>query len=213
MDTALLSYLIVVFGSITLHEYGHAKSADAAGDPTPRAYGRVTLNPFAHFDPIGAIMICILIISGFGLGWGKPVPTNPARMQNPRWDSFMSVLWGPLTNLILAVVFALLLRFVAPSLDSMFFSQFCFIGVTVNIGLFLFNLIPIGPLDGHWLVGLLLPEPLGARFLIWSRQQGTLILFGVIIIDQVIFRSQGQPGIIGTLIWQPAQFIYKLLLG
>ena len=116
--TLVILTLVVLFGSIALHEFGHAKSADAAGDPTPRLFGRVTLNPIAHFDPIGAMMIIVTSISGFGIGWGKPVITNPSKMQNPRWDGFMSVLWGPLTNVIIAVVFALIFRFVAPSLPQ-----------------------------------------------------------------------------------------------
>ncbi len=105
----IVMQLVIIFGSIALHEFGHAKSADAAGDPTPRAQGRVTLNPFAHLDPIGAIMVVVTTMSGFGIGWGKPVMVNPRLMRNPRWDQFMSVLWGPLTNLLLAIFFAILL--------------------------------------------------------------------------------------------------------
>ena len=212
--TLVILTLIVLFGSIALHEFGHAKSADAAGDPTPRLFGRVTLNPIAHFEPLGAMMIVILSISGFGIGWGKPVMTNPTKMQNPKWDGFMSVLWGPLTNVIIAVVFALVFRFIAPSVPAESVPiLFCKLTVLINISLALFNLLPIGPLDGHWLLGFLLPQPMGARFIQWSHRQGTMLLFAVILIDNFVFRTQGQPGILGTLLFGPATNLTRLLLG
>ncbi|MER3461990.1 MAG: site-2 protease family protein, partial [Armatimonadota bacterium] len=151
----IIPQLIIIFLSIALHEFGHAKSADAAGDPTPRMMGRVTLNPFAHLDPLGSVMVLITVFSGFGIGWGKPVLVDPRRMQNPRWDHFMSVLWGPLTNIILAVACAVAFRFaivngISPLDEWMFFA------VVINLALAFFNLLPLGPLDGHWLVGAML---------------------------------------------------------
>jgi Zn-dependent protease len=203
----------ILFGSIALHEFGHAKSADSAGDPTPRAYGRVTLNPLAHFDPLGAMMIVVTSLTGFGIGWGRPVLTNPSKMQNPRWDSFMSVLWGPLTNVIIAVVFALIFRFITrDGIPPTFAVEFCLTAVVLNVSLALFNLIPLGPLDGHWLLGLLMPQPLGARFMIWSRSQGTLVLFGLILMDQML-RSQGQQGVLGYILFGPVQHLVNFLLG
>jgi Zn-dependent protease len=214
--------LLVLFGSISLHEFGHAKSADAAGDPTPAAYGRVTLNPIAHFDPVGATMIVMSSIAGFGIGWGRPVPVNPSKMQNPRWDGFMSVLWGPLTNLIIAVVCALLFRVVPHTPGDIavvtsqgvatvgFFSGLLFYGTILNLGLALFNLLPIGPLDGHWLLGYLLPQPLGAKFVLWSRTQGMMVLVAIILLDAFAFKTG--PGILGTILWPPMQFLARLLL-
>lgn len=204
--------LVIVFGSIALHEFGHAKSADAAGDPTPRSQGRVTLNPLAHFDPLGALMILMMCYSGYGIGWGKPVMVNASRMRNPKWDEFMSVLWGPLVNLLLAIAFALILRFVAkPSPDDAL-TMFCFTGMWINISLCLFNLIPIGPLDGHWLLSTLLPSPYGMRYRIWSRTTGTLVLFGIILADQFLFRNSG-PGILASIIDPPRDALLRMLLG
>ncbi|MGI8923163.1 MAG: site-2 protease family protein [Fimbriimonadales bacterium] len=215
MDSVFIIKLIVLFGSIALHEFGHAKSADSAGDPTPSSFGRVTLNPVAHFDPLGAMLIVMSSLAGFGIGWGKPVPINPAKMQHPRWDAFQSVAWGPLTNVIIAVVFAFIFRVITKDgIDmSSFAVQFCFWAVLLNVGLALFNLLPIGPLDGHWLLGLLMPEPMGARFMLWSRTTGTMILFGIILLDNLVLRQQGHPGILGTILYQPASYIMTLLLG
>jgi len=97
----MLAIGIVIFLAIGLHEYAHAKVADAAGDPTPSFYGRVTLNLTKHFELMGTIMIIFTSIFGVGIGWGKPVPMNPSKMRNPRWDHFLAVLAGPLTNVLL----------------------------------------------------------------------------------------------------------------
>lgn len=202
----------IVLMSVSLHEFGHAKSADAAGDMTPRSQGRVTLNPLAHLDPLGTIMIVITSLSGYGIGWGRPVMVTPHRMRNPKWDHFMSVLWGPLVNVLLAIVFALLFRFVAPNVGETFV-WFCFYGVVINISLALFNLIPIGPLDGHWLLAALLPPRLGAAYGQWSRSSGMFVLLGVLFIDQFLLRSAGQPEILDTILRKPAMFISARLLG
>src|SRR5687767_5609239 len=96
--STIVIMIIVLLGSIALHEFAHAKSADSYGDDTPRLMGRVTLNPLAHLDPLGTVMVIVTVISGFGIGWGKPVMVDPRKMENPRWDHLFSVLWGPLTN-------------------------------------------------------------------------------------------------------------------
>src|SRR5579872_2264830 len=100
----VLAQIVVIFVSIGLHEFAHCKFADMAGDPTPRYYGRVTLNLFKHFDPLGSLFILFTILGGIGIGWGKPAPMNPAKMNNPRWDWFIAVIAGPLTNVLLAVI-------------------------------------------------------------------------------------------------------------
>lgn len=214
--------LIVIFGSIALHEFGHAKSADAAGDSTPRLQGRVTLNPFAHFDPFGSLMIFVTVITGFGIGWGKPVQVDPRQMQNPRLDGFISVLWGPLTNVIIAAVFAAIFRLSGGFQHGpveifgsgvSYLSAFAFFAVILNVGLALFNLIPIGPLDGHWLLGYILPQPLGARYMIWSRTTGTLILLGAILLIDPMLRSQQQPGLLDMILFRPMMNITMFLLG
>ncbi|HTQ10850.1 MAG TPA: site-2 protease family protein, partial [Fimbriimonadaceae bacterium] len=99
-----------MFFAIGLHEYSHCFFADMAGDPTPSYYGRLTLNLFRHFDALGTLAIIISSLTGFGLGWGKPAPITPSKMRNPRWDTFITVAAGPLSNLLQAVVYAFLMR-------------------------------------------------------------------------------------------------------
>ena len=166
MFEQFVATLVVLFFGIGLHEYAHCKVADLSGDPTPRYYGRVTLNLFKHFDPMGALMILITTISGFGIGWGNPAPMDPSKMRDPRWDFFAAVLAGPLSNVAQAVAYAMVLRgWIAVGAPM---PPFVFVllvaGVAVNIRLCLFNLIPLGPLDGHWLSGLLMPEPMRRKW-------------------------------------------------
>lgn len=181
---------MVILLALGFHEYSHAKFADMAGDPTPRMMGRVTLNPFNHLDPIGTIFIVLSSISGFGIGWGRPVLVNPMRMRNPRWDHFVSVAAGPVSNLLQAVIYAGFLRALIAAgvlskmaaLEVLFHATrdplavFLVTGVMINIGLFVFNMLPIGPLDGHWLVGAFLPEPARTRWYQFNRGIGALVL-------------------------------------
>lgn len=186
-----LTIIVVILLSLSLHEFAHAKLADLAGDPTPRVYGRVTLNPIAHLDPAGTIMILLSTMSGFGIGWGKPVPVNPSRMKNPRWDHFVSVIGGPMSNLFLAAASALILRFILMSgggIESVPSSFILFLDlmVKVNLALCFFNLIPLGPLDGHWLVGTFLPEQARLKWYIWNRQVGGFVLLIIVFGGQLI---------------------------
>ncbi|RYG33147.1 site-2 protease family protein [bacterium] len=173
--------MLVLVLSIGLHEYGHAKFADLAGDPTPRMMGRVTLNPIKHLDPLGTIFMFLSSLAGMGIGWGKPVMVRPDRMKNPRWDHLVSVVAGPAMNLLLAVVFALAFRILGPSAGEMG-ALFLLTGVLVNVGLMLFNLIPLGPLDGHWIVGAFLPEPQRVAWYQFNRGLGTMIFLLLILL-------------------------------
>ncbi|MDQ2986685.1 MAG: site-2 protease family protein [Armatimonadota bacterium] len=194
--STIVIMLVVILGSIALHEFAHAKSADSYGDPTPRLQGRVTLNPIAHLDPMGTIMIFITALTGFGIGWGKPVQVDPRKMDNPRWDHLFSVLWGPLTNVIIAVGIAFIWRVLGAMEVAVpyWFEMFAKLGVTLNLGLAAFNMIPIGPLDGHWILGLLLPPEIGHKFMLWSRTSGTFILLGLVLLGQI----SGSGGVIGA---------------
>lgn len=178
--------LIVIFFAIGLHEYAHCKMADVAGDPTPRYYGRVTLNLFKHFDPVGTMMIIITTLYGFGIGWGKPAPMDARKMKNPRWDFFAAVAAGPISNFFQAAIYACALRVIAataPQLLQQPFLNFLLVnGVIINLSLMFFNLIPLGPLDGHWLVGQFLPEGPRYKWNLWNVQMGTYILFGLILL-------------------------------
>jgi len=185
--------IFVVFLGIAIHEYCHCKFADLAGDPTPRYYGRVTLNPFKHFDPAGSIFIFLTMYIGYGIGWGKPAPMDPRKMRDPRWDFFIAVIAGPISNILQAMIFAALFRiFISPSLaanlDENNFNQLLpwiiIYGVIINIALAIFNLIPFGPLDGQWLLGLLLPEKQRYQFWQFNRKVGFAGLIGAVLLLQ-----------------------------
>jgi Zn-dependent protease len=181
-----LPILLVLFVGIGLHEYCHAKFADMAGDPTPGIHGRVTLNLFNHFDPIGGMLLIFTAWAGFGFGWGRPVPMDSRRMKNPRWDHFAAVAAGPVSNLLQAVVFGLAFRVVAQTMGIVpgtFLFNLMFFGVVTNLSLFFFNLIPFGPLDGHWLVGSFLPEDLADKWYYFNRTTGMYIFLGLILLS------------------------------
>ena len=160
-----LIQVIVIILSITLHEFGHAISADRLGDSTPRREGRVTLWPDKHFDPLGLIMILWTSLGGTGLGWGKPVMVNPNNFKHPRRDMMIVAGFGPLMNLLLAIVFGLVLRgavMVHPDsaydwMEHTVSGTFVFSFVWLNLLLMFFNLIPMHPLDGGKLLSNVLP--------------------------------------------------------
>jgi Zn-dependent protease len=218
----LFSLAIVIFLAIGIHEYCHCKFADLAGDPTPRFYGRVTLNLFKHFDPVGTLMIIISSLSGVGIGWGKPAPINPQKMRNPRVDTFIAVAAGPLSNLVQATLYAFILRICLSQgaiasnqvIDAFnrdpvgFLPAFLTLGVAVNLSLALFNLIPFGILDGHWLVGLLLPEKQRHYWFKFNRTYGWGILVGIILLGQLSGFS-----LLGRLLGPPLISLFKLLTG
>ena len=145
----VFSVLVLVF-SVVAHEVSHGYMAQYLGDPTARLAGRLTLNPLKHLDPIGSVLIpfvTALMPGGFVFGWAKPVPYNPYNLRDQKWGDAKVALAGPLTNLSIAVVFAMLLRFGGASLSGDMQSMMQLI-VLINIVLTVFNLVPIPPLDG-----------------------------------------------------------------
>jgi Zn-dependent protease len=186
-----LAQIIVLFFGIGLHEYAHCKLADLAGDPTPRYYGRVTLNLFKHFDPLGALFILFTVLAGFGIGWGKPSPMDPRKMRNPRWDWFIAIIAGPLSNVLQAVIYAMILRltlragvFTLGNGRSEFLLTLLMFGVLTNLALAMFNMIPFGPLDGKWLLGLLMPDRQRIAWFQFNDRIGFIGLFAVILLLQ-----------------------------
>ena len=140
-------FLLALVISLSIHEFSHAWSAYELGDATAKNQGRLTLNPLAHLDPVGAIMIVFMAFSGWGIGWGKPVPVNPYNLRvNPRIGMGLTAAAGPFSNLVLAALSAIPLRLGLP-LPS-FLAYFLLVMVYTNISLALFNLIPLPPLDG-----------------------------------------------------------------
>ena len=151
-------FVVILIISIVIHELAHGYTADYLGDPTARLQGRLTLNPVAHLDWFGSIILpFILVVTGapFVLGWAKPVPFNPHNLKNPRKGGALIALMGPVSNLALALVFALVARFVDPATTLYGFSQGV---VIVNLALAVFNLVPIPPLDGHHLLFAAIPD-------------------------------------------------------
>lgn len=147
-------FFILLLVSITMHEFGHAFAADKLGDPLPRAMGRVTLNPLAHADLLGTIVLpAIMIFSGstFLFGWGKPVYVSLPNPKTRMRDDLISTFAGPFVNLVLALIFALILAFGA-KYESEYTINVAKMGLLLNCVLFIFNMLPIPPLDGsHFL--------------------------------------------------------------
>ncbi len=145
-------FLLALVVSISFHEFAHAWSAYELGDSTARNNGRLTLNPVRHFDPIGALMILFMAISGWGIGWGKPVPVNPYNLRtNPRVGMGLTAAAGPFSNLVLATLFAIPLRLGVVQYGSVF-GELLWVFVLTNVSLAVFNLIPLPPLDGFGVI-------------------------------------------------------------
>ncbi len=178
-----LAWLVAMMVSVTLHEFAHALSAYAQGDATAKYSGRLTLNPFKHLDLWGTIMLLVV-----GFGWGKPVPYNPYNLRNQKWGPSLVALAGPGANLVLIIFFGVILKslvlggVLGPG--NMLYILMEMI-VVLNAVWFVFNLIPIPPLDGSKLFFALLPsrlDHLKASFTV----RGPLILISLIILDRLL---------------------------
>ena len=175
--------MIALIISLTFHEYGHAIVAKLYGDDTAQKAGRLTLNPVAHIDP-GGLMMVVLV----GFGYAKPVPTNPANFSS-RWATLWVSAVGPGMNLLVAII---TINFYIVGLQagwSLFEGQgpqFFFIFLAkINLLLMLFNLIPIGPLDGHYILPYFLPRSLAMRYLYYNQRYGVYALFALIALSLI----------------------------
>ena len=181
----LLTVLPIGLMAVTLHEVSHGWIAKRFGDPTADMEGRLSLNPIKHIDPIGALMIVII-----GFGWAKPVPVNPAYFKRPGRDMMWVGLAGPISNILFAIVFAILLRITVyvyysmgslPLEPTMAVIRFFEFGIMINVILAAFNMIPIPPLDGSRVLAYFLPRDLEMRYRDLERY-GMFILIGVIFV-------------------------------
>jgi Zn-dependent protease len=193
MAESIVQILVLVF-SVVVHEVAHGWTALRLGDTTARDAGRLTLNPVPHIDPFGSIIVpAVLALSGsIMMGWAKPVPVHTGRLNNPRDDHPRVAAAGPLSNLLLALVFAVVLGIVlrvggiaawtgAGATPAAFLAALCRAGIIINVVLALFNLLPLPPLDGSWIVQRFLPAAARVRYLELQRY-GMLLVVGFLLL-------------------------------
>jgi Zn-dependent protease len=208
---AFLFWLIALIVAITVHEFSHAFAADRLGDPTPRLQGRLTLNPLAHLDPLGTIL---LLVARFG--WGKPVVFDPYNLRYPKRDSAIISIAGPISNLLTASIAALIIR-------GLFFAHLSLLSnsvlgviyyfviallqpiIILNVMLAIFNLVPIHPLDGFKIVEGLLPDD-------YARQWHELQPYGFIFLLFLAFPILGNVAPISRIISPIINFLVGILL-
>ena len=185
LDTFLL-LLPIVLVSLTLHELAHAYVAWRLGDPTAKSQGRLTLNPLVHIDPLGTIMFALTaLLAGLPFGWARPVPVDPRYFRRPKEGMAVVAAAGPAMNFVLALVCLAAVRHL--ELSELWFDVLANAYI-VNVVLGLFNLIPVPPLDGSRIVGVLMDNYTYARWL-QLDQVGMLIVFGTFFIFQDEFTT------------------------
>ncbi len=202
--THIVIVIAAIVVAITLHELAHALAADRLGDPTPRRQGRISISPLDHFDVIGFAMIVFTTISGFGIGWGKPVMVNPGNFRNPRRDHGLVAAAGPASNIIQACVFAALYHALSAAGAGDQLLMFLLTAALVNLILAFFNLIPLGPLDGASVLTAYLPHRQAWQFRSWSDRYGNFAFLILILIGC-------QTGILGMVIGPPVAFCMRAL--
>jgi Zn-dependent protease len=200
----IIFQLIVLIFSAIIHEISHGAMANRLGDPTAKSMGRLSLNPLKHLEFFGSflvpVMLWVLTKGSFVFGWAKPVPINPYNIQDQRRGLAKVALAGPVSNLVMAVVFGMILRFL-PQTNSqlILFGTFLSIIVQVNILLAVFNLIPVPPLDGSKIVFAFLP----AKYHQWEQkmEQNKFIVLAVVL----IFAPY--------ILWPVISAIYRIIIG
>jgi Zn-dependent protease len=195
----LVSFVLLIL-SITFHEFAHAFVADNLGDPTPRSQGRLSLNPLAHIDPLGTLLLPLLSsLTGIPtIGWAKPVPIDPYNLAHPRRDEFLIALAGPTANFFLAIAAAFTYRFTG---------FYPLISLTIiNISLAIFNLIPLWPLDGSKILLNLVPFELSYQL------EPNLVRYSTPLLLVLVFLPFGGQNILSHIVSPITFALIRLLL-
>ncbi|HRX76963.1 MAG: site-2 protease family protein [Candidatus Cloacimonetes bacterium] len=192
----------IVFYSIIIHEVSHAWAAYALGDDSAKRAGRLSLNPLKHIDIFGTIILPLILYfsAGFIYGYAKPVPFNPYNFRNFKRDSGLTALAGPLSNILIAILMSVLYH-----LSPVLIQNILYYVIFLNLLLAFFNLIPIPPLDGSKVLGMVLTDE---AYFKWTAQErkGMIWLFGIIIASNLLGLN-----LIGRVVLPPVQFVMKLL--
>ena len=200
---------VMLLVAFPVHEFAHALAATRLGDSTPRLMGRLTLDPRAHFDPAGAIILAVSMIAGFGIGWAKPTPYNPMNLQGGRWGEAIIAVAGPISNLVIAIAAAIPLRYIyGTGMDVPFLAGVLQLLVVINLLLMVFNLIPIPPLDGSKVLYAFLDPRTGWQVRATLEQYGLLILLAAMFLP--IF---GGNTLIGIVVREVLFPLIQLLTG
>jgi Zn-dependent protease len=210
------TWLIPLIVAIVLHEVSHGWVANAFGDPTARDLGRLSLNPVRHVDPIGTVVLpLVLAVSGAPVfGWAKPVPVVAKRMRNPRLHMMLVALAGPGMNLLLALLAGIVLALVRPEAlptapGRLFLLANLVNFIAINLFLAVFNLLPLPPFDGGHVVEGLLPRRLARHYAKLARFGFPLLIFLLLILPMLV------PGadIVGRVVSPPVNWLLRLFLG
>jgi Zn-dependent protease len=211
--SSVVTCVILLMIAFPVHEFAHAWTANYFGDDTPRLYGRLTLNPLAHLDLIGSLMLIGSMLVGVGIGWAKPVPVDPYALRRKSPAALMWVsLAGPASNFLMALLAAIPFRLglVSTAVVSSgalvslpaILDQF----ILINLSLMLFNLIPLAPLDGEKVLEYFLPPNLARNF-------ESIRPYGPMILMALIALSYARINIFSYLIYYPAVYLHTLLVG
>lgn len=182
-------YIVVILYSVTIHEVSHGLMANSLGDPTAKNLGRLSLNPIKHLDLFGSILLpfFLFLTTGFAFGYAKPVPYNPDNLNDRRFGPVKVAMAGPASNFILALLFGFTLRFMPDIFSSSLVPELFSRIVILNLVLGVFNMFPIPPLDGHWLLMAFLPPSMNnVKTYIYRN---SFILFPIFLIIFMVFVS------------------------